>query len=351
MDQEKSLCTAQIGLNRNTSIDFVKCISIIGVLLIHVSAGGFSAYAIGGFDWNCTLFWRSMVACSVPVFFMCSGCLFLERQTLSLKRLYGKYILRILTALFFWAAAYGGVAVVISGTEPVAALKNLLLFRHHGHLYFLHMILLFYIFLPIVRCLVRNASKGELQYALVVWILLGILFPTARHFYPLTLLQGIPLQYAMNMTYSAIGYGLLGYYMNHYADCRTRHYSLLFLIGFSMTFGGTLAMSLTAGNFSSIFLEGMSPGVALMAIGFFGLGKTLPERLKENQIVKKITAASFCIYLVHDFFNIGLRSMGVTLTLFIPVFSIPVLTTLVVGGSFVIYLALYRIPIVNKYLI
>ena len=94
------------GIERDTSIDLIKIVAIIGVLAVHTCAGGFT-YAIGSQNWMGSLFWGSLTRASVPLFFMCSGALLLNpNKELSLKKLFSKNILRILIALFFWAAAY-----------------------------------------------------------------------------------------------------------------------------------------------------------------------------------------------------------------------------------------------------
>ena len=123
------------------------------------------------------------------------------------------------------------------------AFKEVLLFKQEFHLYFLQIMVVVYVFLPVTRIITKHAAKKELKYALAVWFLLGIVYPTVKPFWPVTLLSGIPVQWMINMTYAAIGYGLLGYYLSQYLI--SLKWSILFLVvGFLGVDGGTVFMSM-----------------------------------------------------------------------------------------------------------
>lgn len=207
-------------MERNSKIDLLKTVAIFGVIVIHMCSGGYAAQ-IPSFNWISSVFWGSIVRASVPIFFMCSGALLLSPQKdLSLKKLFTKNLLKIVIAMFAWASAYKFYHLFTAETLTFAAclqaLKEVILFKHEFHLYYLHILILVYVFLPITRIFVKNASQKELKYALAIWFLLGIIYPTVKVFWPFNLLTGIPVQWSMNMTYSAIGYGILGYYLSCY---------------------------------------------------------------------------------------------------------------------------------------
>ena len=205
---------------RNIPIDAAKSVAIFGTLLIHTSASGGFAGEVGGFGWTSALFWNSLIRCAVPLFLLCSGALLLPpEKPVTIRSVWRKYIPRIVIALFFWAAAYSGWSLLLvkhrTGIMAAAAIRqalvDLLLFRHKSHLYYLHMTLLVYAVLPLMRLFVEKADRRLLRYALGVWFLLGCVMPAARNFPPLSLIGGIPAQYAINLTWGAVGYGMLGY--------------------------------------------------------------------------------------------------------------------------------------------
>jgi len=340
---------------RERSIDLIKVIAIIGVVTIHACAGGFS-YAVGSFNWVASLFFGSLTRASVPLFLMCSGALMLDpNRELSMKKLYTKNYLRLLAALFFWAAAYKVfhllVGRALSAENIVQALTEVLLFRHESHLYYLHIILLVYAFLPVNRLFVKYSDKRLLEYALSLWFVLGIVYPTVTPFPPFSLLSGIPDQWSINMTYASIGYGLLGYYLKMYPLSRKFVYPLIGVIGFAFVFAGTWLMSASQNGLYQHFLEGMTLGVALLAIGIFGSCTAIPVHAGESDFLTFGSKSSFCIYLVHMFFLMIFSSVGFTVNIFPCLISIPliVIANLICSGC--VYLALTKLPVVNKWLI
>lgn len=345
---------------RNSAIDLLKMISIFGVLVIHISSSGYSDFPIQSFNWYATAFWSALIRFAVPVFFMCSGALMLDpKKEITPKALYTKYLPRILIALFFWAAAYEAYHLFqlyrAGGALPPgsiwASFKNLLLFRHHFHLYYLHIIILVYAFLPMTRILIRHASKEQLMYAIAIWFFLGIVLPFAANFYPFTLLSKILARYSINTTYAAIGYGIMGYYLKKYPPRHAYRFGLLFLLGFCIVFCGTVLGSSLRGSLVTNFLEGMSPGVAFLAIGLFGVVTALFSNKPAGKPVMKLSAASFCIYLVHDFFNLIFRDLHVDISILPSALSIPMLAVINLLLSFLVYLVLSRIPVVKTYLV
>lgn len=342
---------------RNQAVDRIKALAIFGVLLIHTSAGGVSGLEEGSVPWLSSLFWNALARPAVPLFLMASGTLLLppERE-LTLKKLYTHNMTRLLAALFFWAACYKLVFLTLMNSltpwDLEAAAKNLLLFRHEEHLYYLHIMLLVYAFLPVTRLLAGCGDRRLLKYALVLWFLLGILYPTVRTFWPFTLLGGIPVQWRMNMAYASIGYTLLGHYLAVYHPRPRRSLCLLALLaGFLLTFGGTWAVSAAAGRPDEHFLEGMGAGVFLAALGQWGLCQNarLPKRLE--QAAARISKASFCVFLTHVFFLQFLARHGLRAVEGPVILTVPLISALLLACGYGAYALLSRIPGVQRWLI
>lgn len=138
----------------------------------------------------------------------------------------------------------GALRACWSGRPSGQAALNLVLFHHKNHLYYLHIILLVYAVLPLTRRLVAAADRRLLNYALGIWFVLGCLAPTLKFFPPLSLVGGIPAQYPINLTWCAVGYGVLGDVLTQEAPRhRPRTFVWLYLAGTALTFGLTLAAS------------------------------------------------------------------------------------------------------------
>ncbi|HEY5584062.1 MAG TPA: acyltransferase family protein [Ruminiclostridium sp.] len=352
--------------SRVAYIDLLKVIAIFGVITIHISSSALYQFGIASIDWYFSVFWASIVRWSVPVFLMCSGVLFLNPdKVISIKRIFTKYLPRIVTALVFWAIMYEmfDVFKVFHNTGRIdsaiirTAIKNILTCNTHFHLYYLYIIILIYALVPIIKVFSNAAIKHQMEYALFAWIIFGIIYPFAIKFYPLNLLKGIVVQYSISMAYSAIGYFVLGHYFHKYNLTKRTTYIIyaLGIIGLAATLYGTIAVSTFLQAVNTMFLEGMSPNVAAMAAGLFLFAKNLHsnadnELSRKTQIIGYISKGSFCVYLVHDFFNIAFRTFKFD-TVLNPLFSIPLLSLLNLILSLSVYLVLSKIPVVKKYLI
>lgn len=181
---------------RNGAVDVLKALAIVGTVTIHASTAAYYD-GFGSLPWLSAIFWGTISRWAVPVFFLCSGALLLDPdRDLPLRKLWGRNILHILLAMWVWAFAYK-VYGLLPGGISLAGLwqgaKEVLLFHHEFHLYYLHITLLVYALLPMTRLLAR-AERRTVAYLLILWLGLGILWPTFQGCWPLTLLTGIPRQ-------------------------------------------------------------------------------------------------------------------------------------------------------------
>lgn len=180
---------------RDPALDAVRALAIVLVVMTHAASPGFS-FPIGSGNWWGAMAWGTLARASVPLFFMCSGALMLGRD-IPLRRLYGHNMVRLVAAMYVWALFYrvyhlatpGGAG--LSLTSLVDAVKHTLVLHHEFHFYFLHIMLLVYICLPVVRAFLRSASRREVEYALLVWFVTGILFPVLKDVWPFSLVSPI----------------------------------------------------------------------------------------------------------------------------------------------------------------
>ena len=344
-------------LLRDQKIDVVKTAAILYVVLCHVAAAPFSGGTVGTTSWYSALLWTSLAHACVPLFFMARGVLLLKpEKELTFQKLYTKNLPRILAALFFWALCYKIVSLKLMNSltlpDVIDVVKHLLLFHHEEHLYYLHITLLAYAALPITRLFVQYADQQLLKYALALWFLLGILYPTVRTFWPFTLLSGIPVQWRMNMTYASIGYMLLGHYLSVYHPRPNRCISALTLLsGFLLTFWGTCLTSYTAGKPDSHFLEGMGVFVFLVVLGTWNLCQTVSLSKNSRKLAGFLARASFCIYLTHIFFLQAFARWGFRAADGPVLLTVPLISGLIVCCCCAIYMVLSRVPVVRRWLI
>ena len=339
--------------SRDPSLDLIKTIAILSVLTIHAFTSCFRS-KMGSPDWYSGMFLSAAARAGVPLFLMVTGALMLRPdKELTLKRLYTRYLPRLLIALFFWAFLYHVYDLWETGTLNAANLwfrfKRLFFFDHEQHLYYLHIILLFYAMLPVLRVFTKHADRRTLRYALALWFVTGILLPVLRGYYPYNMFQGIPIQWMLNMTWASMGYGLLGYAA---ATGKWKRWVcwLLLLVGLAATYGGTVYATLQKGALDDRFLQGFSVNVCVYAAGIFGLCRARRTE-KGSGVFRFVSLASFCVYLSHMLVVKRLKLAGFMELTDTSVLMIPLVVVSVLAACLILYWILSRIPLVRKYLI
>ena len=127
------------------------------------------------------------------------------------------------------------------------------------------------------------------------------------------------------------------------------------VLGFGIIFGGTVYFSIKSGYLYGLFIDGMTIGSFFLAAGIFGICNRAGERMKgaAASVVKYVSKASFCIYLVHMFVLYEMSDLGLTVgKLPLPVLAaVPVAVVICFAVSLLAYLVLSFIPIVKKWLV
>ena len=342
---------------RNLPVDCAKSLAISFVLLIHASADVLRSDTVGSLYWLEGLFWNSLSRGAVPLFLLCSGVLFLDPdRPVTARHIWRRNIPHLLLALVFWALAYQLAPYVTRGLPRADELREsfLTLLRggQEGHLYFLTIMLLVYAALPVTHAFCIRADEKTLRYALIFWLVTGVLLPTAKSLGLFRGMQGIVLQWPLPLAWACIGCTALGGALDR-RPLRARSAACMAVGGWLVCFAGTWLLSRHAGALQTQLLEGLSPGPCMMAAGLFSLCAQKAGRLRAAgvRLVRTLSCASFGIYLVHLFVLRLLYRCGLSAGLCRPILSIPLLAALCGAGSFAIWLPLSHIPWARRWLL
>lgn len=206
--------------NRVLALDYLRIASAFSVVLLHVAAENFEDSFLS-MEWIFRNFWALMTRWCVPVFIMISGALFLQKDPISIKRLYSKYIWRIVLIYFVWSTVYallrvgpntnlfGFLGVVISG--PL-------------HLWFLKMLIGLYMCLPLFWMIVKD-KKVEVYFlclsffvTVIVPLLMFVIEKTSDNYMQIFTDLGERVKFSMALGYSCyfvLGHFLFTYPLNH----------------------------------------------------------------------------------------------------------------------------------------
>lgn len=164
---------------RNISFDLLRILSAFSVVMLHVSGEYIYRYQVGDLGFCLSNFMNSISRFGVPIFVMISGAIFLsENKAVSIKTIWCKNIFRMCLVFAIWSFSYyvyeslywwkfdfwnQGIVRTITGCIYAS-----------DHFWFLFMIMGLYALVPILRTWVHNASKKELDYFVILFLIFQI---------------------------------------------------------------------------------------------------------------------------------------------------------------------------------
>ena len=334
-------------------LDLLRIIAIIGVIVIHVTTREITENNIENLKINLLFLFDGFVRWCVPIFIMISGTLLLSKDY-SLKELYFKKILRIITAFIFWSIIY----VVFLDDKFINELVIRKLLVGNYHMWFLLMIIGLYILTPLFKKIVE--SETLTKYFLTIWIVISLLLPTiydvillmTENSYIVTAINAF--KYNLNKLEIALsysGYFVLGYYLykkNFSKKSRIGIY-ILGIIGAVLTTILTMIVSKKVGKYSDIYSQYLTLNVFLESVAVYVFAK---YHFKTNKVFKNVAKCCFGIYLVHVLvLEKGESILGINALSFNPILSVPLITISVFLIALLISEILNKIPILKKYIV
>ncbi len=126
-------------------------------MVLHVSAQNWHIADVNGIEWQVFNFYDSIVRWGVPIFVMISGSVFLGRD-ISLKKIYSKYIFRMVVAFVFWSLFYALMTADTFENGIVYGLKTHIraIASEHYHMWFVLMIIGLYMCIPFTKKIVSD---------------------------------------------------------------------------------------------------------------------------------------------------------------------------------------------------
>lgn len=340
--------------------DILRILATIAVIIIHVSAVGFRELNPASFEWNVLNIYDSLVRWCVPVFVMLSGMFFLDpNKEIKVKGLYFKSISRILAALLVWAFIYELYKHAIrQNTLSFDFLYDTIIKivqgNTHYHLWFLYMIIGIYVITPILRVFIKNATKRDIEYFLIIAFLFTSLIPTLGKFHPFSIFTPFISNFDINLVLGYVAYFVAGYYLSQF-NLTKNIKCLIYALGISsviFTVIATSMISLQEGSPDIFFYGYLRANIFFTSIALFLFAKeSFSGRYYKQSTLKLISTLSkysFGMFLVHDMMRTLLMKAGLNNLTFNPVLSIPIITICIFILSFIAAYFIRKIPYVGK---
>lgn len=366
-------------------VDITRIIAIIAVVAIHVDdAFIFSWTKISWTNWWISNVYSGLIRFPVPLFIILSGYLLLDKQEddrIFFSKRFSKVVIPLVAwSIIYWTFTnkyntfsiftvdfaqrlltdtanfhlYSLNIIHVFSISTVDFVQRFLADKIYFHLYFLYIILGLYLITPLLRRILAHATMYDIRYYLILWFF----------FSPVSQLLGL-FKYNIGIPVEAAT-GSLGLYIFGYAVKKTRItnkiiYLSVVLIAVSVivTIFGTYILTSKSGRYDQSFTGWLSITSVIYAACLFVWIREAFGRFSMTgiwsrcgKVLRVIGGASMGIYLVHPmllhFVFTGISGVHLlSATVLNPLFSVPLVTFLLVVSSLVIVLFLQKTPLLR----
>lgn len=342
---------------RKYELDVIRIIACFFVVVIHVAGYGMESTNPMTANWIIRNIITCLTRCAVPIFFMLSGILFMEKD-ISIKQLYKKYIFRIIIIWIIWSSFYAVIDYIAywkKGGNSIAYFA-FRFFTGHYHLWFLPALLIVYIFLPILQNIVKYCPTVKMKYLGGIIMVGVILKETIDPFLDSPSWDSIWNNIAIPGASIGIIYFVIGYYLYKNYDMFSKRLCVIIYLVSCMVMAGINMIcafiikehTAVAGSFLGLWI--LSSAVFL----FCFLMQSIPDHQMEKKLavfVKNVSECTFGIYLIHTFFIEQVyRRLGITQDRFPTIISIMLFSIGTFLISFIFAWCIRKIPVIGKWL-
>lgn len=335
--------------------DHLRIFATFAVMAMHVIAQKWSDADIATTQWQTMTVYEGFVRWPVPIFIMLSGALFLGADH-SIRKLFSKYILRILTAFGFWSAVYACWGLSTGEYTLRTAFANFL--YGHYHMWYLYFICGIYVIVPFLRKIVE--SEKLTRYFLIMSLIFGSILPRMADGAALlsefwgevasTLLSKVKIYFLMGHLF----YFVLGHYL-HKTEISSRWRKGIYLggaVGLLCTIVPTFGLTYWKGVPVNLFFNEASVHISLVSTAVFVFAKYHLTQEKFPVLLRRLSKYSFGAFLVHALvIELLDQWTGIHALTFHPVLAVPAVTVTVAAVSFAVSALLHKIPVLRKYIV
>lgn len=362
---ENKLNASKNNSERLIYLDLMRIFATFTVIVLHASAQNWLDVPTNSYEWQILNIYNTFVRFNVQLFVVISGALFLDTSyKTTIKKLYTKNILRLITAYVAWSFIYAVMTYLYSNlnynfSDMIKYLINTTI-KSHYHLWFVPMIIGVYIIVPILKPITEHKdSKKICEYFLILFFLIGILKPSIFAFdFPYKEQLHTLANLINSSTVSGwLGYFILGYYLRKYPINKIYRIIIyiLAIIAYGFTAIANSYLSIKTGVATSFFTFSFSLSSFLSTVAFFIFFKYEVSKIKLSEgsikVIEKISKNMFGLYLIHALILKILFNFGISSLSFNPLLSIPFVSILTFIFGYIIVVLISKIPFINRYLI
>ena len=270
--------------------DIIRVVACFLVILVHVSAIGFTNFSD---FWKICIAYDSIARMCVPLFFMLSGYFLLNAKIMPVGTFYKKRLLKLLLPFIITLAIYFSY----KDWSSYEFFYRLVSQNVDFHLWFVYTLIGIYLFVPVVQNLfLYREGRDVVKIYIIVWFLFEILYNTVHSYFGFSfnIAKSVDLHYFFGF----LGYVFVGALLR---ELRTTYFFKLFfaiLCGVSTVciYALTVEYSYFLNSPSQLFFDYLSIFVFFQAVSFFIAIKDINANVFGLSYIAKHT---YWIYLIH----------------------------------------------------
>ncbi len=301
-------------------------------------------------DWMMGNIYDAFARVSVPLMFMVSGYLLLGKQE-SISAFYFKRFRKVFIPFLVWSVFYliwengYGNYTFLNAIKTIV--YNILTTPASFHMWFLYELMAIYLFVPLMRVFIASAEDIHLWYFAGIWFLFGPILEMVER------ILGIGIAFDLGFFTSYIGFFVIGYLLGklEFSNKLTWTFAAAYLVFGAYTIYATYALSANAGDYVQYYYWYTRINIVLMSFSAFLLFKKWGEMISSTWAVRwfrYFAQASFGIYLIHVAVLIYLRRMGISAFSGPAVYTVPLVSMLIMAISWGLVAIIRRIPVLRE---
>ena len=278
---------------REYAFDILRVISMIMVIIIHIANVYCRSFGmISTKSYLISLIFNTICRVSVPIFFMISGTLLLDREFNKSK--YLKRVIKYLILIVVWDIIYLVWEYFYLGIT-YDKLYMLIIDPYRAHLWFLYTILVLYAIQPLLKLIMDKSNNVVKTILLTIWIILSLasmLNPYIAKFFTI---------------FSYIGYFIIGKYLYDFIKkYDLRKYSLtliiIMIICYSISIWMNYSLSISLNQFYNLFFAYRTPFIMISSFALYILIISNYQKDNLNKLFIGLSDLSLGVYLIHGIF-------------------------------------------------
>lgn len=344
--------------------------AIFMVVILHASGLILVESEFASYDWWVGNIYNAFTRMAVPIFFMISGYLLLTKEetaTTFYRKRFGKVLLPFLIWTIFYSVWFH---LYRDGSDYASydwsSFDRHLLQPAYYHMWFLYVLSMFYLLMPLLKRLVNINKTSQLLWVVGIWFVGCYLVPIAYIAIAPSLLSETlradisAALFIPSFYFLLIGYLYLGCYLGRLNVSKKQCVWALSVAAatYLVTIFGTF--SITENNSGKLdeYFYYLSPTIVIYSSAWFVAMKYLFSKtcsdflIKHTKLITTLSTVSFGIYLVHpvimDFLNAGYLGVQLNSTSFEPILATAAYSLVTFISCALIVFYGHKVPVLKK---